>query len=1169
MVAGSVLTGHSGRKRRPRLRLLVLLIGVTALTMAALAGVAHATVSNVTADNSSVSQAVGARTVYKIGFTAATTLTTSAQGTGTITIGFPSGTDLTQIFSVSVTDSTTGVQVGNFCSHSAAGVPPTATCSIFNGSTVRPGDAVLITLGEVANPGSTLTNPTVSLFTSSETTAVNSAATANYQVVGQNPVTNVTADNSSVTQAAGARTVYKVGFTASATGGLAGAAGSQITITLPNTSDITQIFSVSITDTTTATQVGNFCAHTAAGVNPPVLTCSIFNGSVVRPGDAVLITLDELTNPTGAIANPTVSVSTTSDTAAVNSAATASYQVVGQNPVTNVTADNSSVTQAAGARTVYKVGFTASATGGLAGAAGSQITITLPNTSDITQIFSVSITDTTTATQVGNFCAHTAAGVNPPVLTCSIFNGSVVRPGDAVLITLDELTNPTGAIANPTVSVSTTSDTAAVNSAATASYQVVGQNPVTNVTADNSSVTQAAGARTVYKVGFTASATGGLAGAAGSQITITLPNTSDITQIFSVSITDTTTATQVGNFCAHTAAGVNPPVLTCSIFNGSVVRPGDAVLITLDELTNPTGAIANPTVSVSTTSDTAAVNSAATPNYQVVTGHQISAPSIALSNQAPSAAGVTYTVGFTTSSTGGLAGAAGSQITITVANGTDLTHISSVTITDTTTGIQVGNFCAHTAAGVNPPILTCSIFNGSSVGPAQGVSVKVVGITNPATTASDVALISTSSDLPQVAGNYSIGGNPPPPTVTSISPPSGPAAGGTAVTINGANFTGATVKFGSAPATITSNAGNQMTVTAPPGTGTVDVIVTNAGGSSTTSPADRFTYNAAQSVPVVSGGTPTTKTSSSAAVSGSVNPGGTTTTAFFQYGLDPSYRGPGASTTLYDKSTPPLQVGSDSTNHTISASLSGLVPGALYHVRLVATNSRGTTFGADQTFTTAAAPAPPPPVLGVSENAQPVSGTVFIRLASGQFVRLTGAQQIPSGAVIDARRGTLKLTTATGGGSGAAHDAASKGKNGKKPKTQTQSGNFGGAIFKVTQARAGATKGLVTLKLLEAAFNGAPSFATCKKHKAGDASAAAASSKVLQLLRASAHGKFRTQGRYSAATVRGTIWTVADRCDGTLTHDVTDSVVVTDFVRHKTIVLHAGQSYLAKTTRAG
>jgi hypothetical protein len=229
-------------------------------------------------------------------------------------------------------------------------------------------------------------------------------------------------------------------------------------------------------------------------------------------------------------------------------------------------------------------------------------------------------------------------------------------------------------------------------------------------------------------------------------------------------------------------------------------------------------------------------------------------------------------------------------------------------------------------------------------------------------------------------------------------------------------------------------------------------------------------------------------------------------------------------------------------------------------VRLVATNSAGTTLGADQTFTTAQAAAPPPPVLGKTENAQPVSGTVFIRTASGAFVRLTGAQQIPSGAVIDATRGTLKITTALPGGAGGAHDAAAKGKH-PKPKGKTQSGNFGGAIFKITQARSG----LTNLSLVEAAFKGAPSFALCKARKAADATVA--SSKTLQLLRASAHGKFRTSGRYSAATVRGTKWTVADRCDGTLTHVITDSVAVTDFVRHKTIILHAGQSYLAKARK--
>jgi hypothetical protein len=94
---------------------------------------------------------------------------------------------------------------------------------------------------------------------------------------------------------------------------------------------------------------------------------------------------------------------------------------------------------------------------------------------------------------------------------------------------------------------------------------------------------------------------------------------------------------------------------------------------------------------------------------------------------------------------------------------------------------------------------------------------------------------------------------------------------------------------------------------------------------------------------------------------------------------------------------------------------------------------------------------------------------------------------------------------------------------------------------------------------------GGPSFGACKAHKAADATIAA--SKTLQLLRASAKGKFSTRGRYSAATVRGTKWTVADRCDGTLTRDITHSVAVTDFVRHKTIILHAGQSYLAKARK--
>jgi sugar lactone lactonase YvrE len=89
------------------------------------------------------------------------------------------------------------------------------------------------------------------------------------------------------------------------------------------------------------------------------------------------------------------------------------------------------------------------------------------------------------------------------------------------------------------------------------------------------------------------------------------------------------------------------------------------------------------------------------------------------------------------------------------------------------------------------------------------------------------------------------------PTVTGISPTSGTAAGGTLVTITGTNFTTdvTAIRFGY---TYTSNftlvSQTQITVTAPAGTGVVDVIVANPKYSSTTSSADKFTYLPTQTI---------------------------------------------------------------------------------------------------------------------------------------------------------------------------------------------------------------------------------------------------------------------------------------------------------------------------------
>ena len=88
--------------------------------------------------------------------------------------------------------------------------------------------------------------------------------------------------------------------------------------------------------------------------------------------------------------------------------------------------------------------------------------------------------------------------------------------------------------------------------------------------------------------------------------------------------------------------------------------------------------------------------------------------------------------------------------------------------------------------------------------------------------------------------------------MTAVSPPAGPKAGGTVVTITGTGFVnGATVSFGGAAATNVTVAGNGTTITAtsPSGTTKVNVTVSTPGGTSSTSTADQFTYDA---VPAVS-----------------------------------------------------------------------------------------------------------------------------------------------------------------------------------------------------------------------------------------------------------------------------------------------------------------------------
>ena len=116
------------------------------------------------------------------------------------------------------------------------------------------------------------------------------------------------------------------------------------------------------------------------------------------------------------------------------------------------------------------------------------------------------------------------------------------------------------------------------------------------------------------------------------------------------------------------------------------------------------------------------------------------------------------------------------------------------------------------------------------------------------------------------------------------------------------------------------------------------IVATNSAG--TRYGIDRtFTTSTATGPPIVTTNPATNVATSSAKLNGSVDPHGLTTRVYFQYG--PNY---GHST--------PMQSQTGNTFRNINADINGLSRHTTYHFRIVATNSVGTRYGSDRTFTT-------------------------------------------------------------------------------------------------------------------------------------------------------------------------------------------------------------------------
>lgn len=176
-----------------------------------------------------------------------------------------------------------------------------------------------------------------------------------------------------------------------------------------------------------------------------------------------------------------------------------------------------------------------------------------------------------------------------------------------------------------------------------------------------------------------------------------------------------------------------------------------------------------------------------------------------------------------------------------------------------------------------------------------------------------------------------------------------------------------------------------------------------------------------------------------------------------------------------------------------------------------------------------------PPEAGERLLSEPVRGTVRVKLPGETgYVELDVAASIPTGAVVDTRRGAVALT--------AAQDASGA----------TATATFSGGTFRVLQSDA--ARPVTELRLQGGSFAGCRARGT----------RAVAAGRSPRRVWGDGHGRFRTRGRDGAATVRGTHWLTEDTCAGTRVRVRRGAVAVEDFGRDRTIIVRAGGQYLAR-----
>ena len=237
-------------------------------------------------------------------------------------------------------------------------------------------------------------------------------------------------------------------------------------------------------------------------------------------------------------------------------------------------------------------------------------------------------------------------------------------------------------------------------------------------------------------------------------------------------------------------------------------------------------------------------------NYQVTISGTNLAGVTAVKFGTTSATTFTYSAGTQQITATVPAGSAGTvDVTVTTAVGTSAinrpgdqftyTTAPAVTAISPTSGPSAGG-TSVTITGNNLAGATAVKFGGNA-GTILSIGPTTIVATSPAGTGIVDVSVTTPAGTSATSAADKFTYIPPAPTIIGFTPTTGPAAGGTSVTITGTNLGGATaVTFGTTAAVITANTATSITVTSPAGTGAVTLTVTTPGGTVTSN--GKFTY---------------------------------------------------------------------------------------------------------------------------------------------------------------------------------------------------------------------------------------------------------------------------------------------------------------------------------------